>query len=171
MHLVLDVVAGLDRRLVRFCVVALVCVAASSLLSGCQTTDAATAETATAAAAGPIPRGKARLVLVRESAYYAVAVPAVVKVNGQDVANLASGGSASVMISPGPTAVNIDAWSAPGSYTVNLDAKAGRTYRIEISPRTEAIAPALICGLACGLIEAADNEGKAGAFKARVVSE
>jgi hypothetical protein len=148
----------------------LLCVA--GLTAGCQTTETASTEAATAAAAVanvPIPAGKARLVLTRVSGMYASALDAVVKVNDREVARLATGTSQSVMIAPGPTAVNIDSWSAPGSYTINLEAKAGRTYRVEISPRTEALAPALICGLACGLMEAAAKGDKAGAFQARIV--
>jgi len=170
---VVNGVAGLERRLARLVCVALICGGASSLLSGCQTTDAATTEAATAAAAAaaPVPPGKARLVLTRVSGYYASALDAVVKVNNVEVARVSNGASQSVVIAPGPTAVNIDSWSAPGSYTINLDAKPGRTYTVEISPRTEALAPALVCGLACGLLEAASKGDKAGAFQARVVTQ
>jgi len=162
--------AGLGRRAGRV-VTALLCTAIAGLAAGCQTTETASTEAATAAAAAnvPIPAGKARLVLTRVSGMYASALDAVVKVNNQEVARLATGTSQAVMIAPGPTAVNIDSWSAPGSYTINLEAKAGRTYKVEISPRTEALAPALICGLACGLMEAAAKGDKAGAFQARIV--
>src|SRR5262245_29730175 len=168
---VVNGVAGLERRLARLVCVALVCGAASSLLSGCQTTDAASTEAATAAAAAaaPVPPGKARLVLTRVSGYYASALDAVVKVNNVEVARVGNGASQSVVIAPGLTAVNIDSWSAPGSYTINLDVRAGRTYRVEISPRTEALAPAMVFGMAGALMEAASKGDKAGAFQARVV--
>jgi hypothetical protein len=162
---------GRARRLSSVVTVSL-CIAIAGLTAGCQTTETASVEAATAAAAAasvPIPAGKARLVLTRISAYYASGVDAVVKVNGAEVARLASGTSQAVMIAPGPTAVNIDSWSAPGSYTINLEAKAGRSYRVEISPRTEAIAPAMVFGMAGALIEAAAKQDKAGAFEARIV--
>src|SRR5262245_43783898 len=84
------------RRLGRVVITFLICCGVAGLAAGCQTTETASAEAATAAAAAaavPIPAGKARLVLTRTSAYYSSGVDAVVKVNGAEVARLASGTS------------------------------------------------------------------------------
>lgn len=60
-------------------------------------------------------------------------------------------------------------WSYPGSWTINLDAKAGRTYAIEISPRGGSFVPSLLLGPLGGVVESAANPN-AGAFQMRLMT-
>jgi hypothetical protein len=144
---------------------------AASLLAGC----AGTAETPSAGlaadgapkAADPIPRGKARLTLTRVSGMLYSGVQASVKINGQQVAGLWAGSSSTVDIAPGANVISVDGWSYPGSWTVDLSAKAGQSYAIEISPRGDSFAFGMF-GLVGGAIDVSANKN-AGAFQMRVV--
>jgi hypothetical protein len=147
-----------------------ICWTAASLLAGC----AGTAETPSAGladgapkAGDPIPRGKARLTLTRVSGMLYSGVQASVKINGQQVAGLWAGSSSTVDIAPGANVVSVDGWSYPGSWTVDLNAKAGQTYAIEISPRGDSYVFGMF-GLVGGVIDVSANKN-AGAFQMRVV--
>jgi len=87
----------------------------------------------------PIPAGKARLVLNRGGGIVFVGAPAIVRVNGQEVASVWADKSAVVDIAPGNAVVSVAAWAAPGDYAVGLKAKAGATYYFEIAARPERI--------------------------------
>jgi hypothetical protein len=149
----------------------LICCTGASLLAAC----AGTAETPSAGlaadgapkAADPIPRGKARLTLTRVSGMLYSGVQASVTINGQQVAGLWAGSSSTVEIAPGANVVSVDGWSYPGSWTVDLSAKAGQSYAIEISPRGESYAFGMF-GLVGGVIDASANKN-AGAFQMRLV--
>jgi hypothetical protein len=93
--------------------------------------------------------------------------PATVKVNGREVASLWSGSSETVNISPGANAVAVEAWSYPGTWTVNLNAKAGASYAIEVSPREASLGPSMLGPLG-GAVDASANKNS-GAFQMRVV--
>lgn len=159
----------------RFSVLAralMACGAAATLAAGCagtETPNPALAADGAPRASEPIPRGKARLSLTRVSGLLYSGVPASVKVNGQPVAELWAGGASSVDLAPGPTAVSVDAWSHPGSWTVELNVKAGQTYALEISPRGDSYVPGALFGVVGAAIDANVNKN-AGAFQMRVVS-
>jgi hypothetical protein len=90
-----------------------------------------------------------------------------VKVNGQKVADIWAGSSSIVNIAPGANTITVEAWSYPGTWTVNLDAKPGQNYAAEISPRGDSYAPSLL-GPVGGAIDSANNKN-AGAFQMRVL--
>lgn len=113
--------------------------------------------------------GKAKLVLKRISSVLYVGVPASVKVNGNSVATLWAGNTETVEIAPGKSAVSVGTWSYPASWTVHLNAQAGRTYTLEISPRAASFGPALL-GPIGGVIESNGGKNeKAGVFELKVV--
>lgn len=95
------------------------------------------------------------------------AIPADVKVNGREVASVWKDSSTAVDISAGTNIIEIGNWQHPGVWKTTLNVKPSSTYTIEISPRGEGYAVALVGGLAASLVDAAINEN-AGAFQGRV---
>jgi hypothetical protein len=156
-----------------------------ALISGCAGTGTATTDgsagSAPAAAApapvqaaaprpaGPAPAGQARLTLTRVEGILYAGAPATVKVNGQKVAELWAGKSETVDIPLGNNVVTVEAWSYPGTWTVNLDAKKGKAYAVEVSPRSDSYGPSLFGPLGAAM-EGAGTKN-AGAFQMRVVSQ
>jgi hypothetical protein len=111
----------------------------------------------------PAP-GKALVKLNRIQEVLYAGAPATVKINGNQVASLWQGQSTGIEVAPGATSITVDAWSYPGAYTVNLDAKAGSIYAFDIRPRQGSVAPGMILGPLAGLMDQGE-EGKAGAFE------
>lgn len=130
---------------------------------------AAQAQSAAPKPSGPAPSGQTRLTLTRVEGVLYAGAPATVKVNGQKVADLWAGKSETVDIPLGNNAVTVEAWSYPGTWTVNLDAKKGKAYAIEVSPRGDSYAPSLFGPLGAAM-EGAGTKN-AGAFQMRVVSQ
>jgi len=143
----------------------------TSLAAGCANTGVQHAElpAATPKPADRPPAGQARLTLTRVSGILYAGAPASAKVNGQKVADLWAGSSSAVAIAAGANTVTVEAWSYPGTWTVNLDARPGQTYAIEISPRGDSYVPGLFGPLGAA-VDAANNKN-AGAFQMRVVSQ
>ncbi len=159
------------RRFLAMACTAMACCIVAILAAGCAGTETASAGLAAEAAAKAperVPAGKARLTLTRVSGVLYVGTPATVKINGEQVASLWAGSSSTVDIAPGANSVSVDAWSYPGFWKVDLNAKAGQAYAIEISPRGSSYVPSLL-GPVGGAIDAAANEN-AGAFQMRVLS-
>lgn len=129
----------------------------------------APAQAAAPRPAGPAPAGQTRLTLTRVEGILYAGAPATVKVNGQKVAELWAGKSETVDIPLGNNVVTVEAWSYPGTWTVNLDAKKGKAYAVEVSPRSDSYGPSLFGPLGA----AAEGAGtkNAGAFQMRVVSQ
>jgi hypothetical protein len=132
-------------------------------------TPAAPAQTAAPRPTGPAPAGQARLTLTRVEGILYAGAPATVKVNGQKVAELWAGKSETVDIPLGNNVVTVEAWSYPGTWTVNLDAKKGKAYAVEVSPRSDSYGPSLFGPLGAAM-EGAGTKN-AGAFQMRVVSQ
>jgi hypothetical protein len=112
--------------------------------------------------------GKATLVLKRVSAILYVGAPASVKVNGKSVASVASGGTETVEIAPGKSAVSVETWSYPGTWTVNINAKAGQTYTLEISPRGASYGPSLLGPLGAAIESNGGKNKNTGAFEIKL---
>ena len=153
----------------------------AGLTAGCVSTGTSNPELTTASApqasatasapqvSTPAPAGKVRLALNRVQGVLYAGAPATVKVNGQKVADLWAGNSSVVDISPGKNAVTVEAWSYPGTWTIDLDAKPGQSYAIEVSPRSESYVPSLF-GAVGGAMDSNANKN-AGAFQMRLVSQ
>jgi hypothetical protein len=139
--------------------------AIAAMLAGCSSS--MSAEETAALAKSPLVAGKARVTITRPSAVMYVGVPATITLDGQKVADVASGGSAVVDVPAGAHVLAAHAWSYPGEYSVRLKAIAGQTYALEVAPRGDSFAPSLF-GVAGGLIDTGVN-GNAGAFQMRML--
>lgn len=136
----------------------------AACLAACSTTG-----TETASIVGtPIPAGKARITVTRPSSIVYAAAPATITVNGNTVANVGSGSSATFDVPVGANAIAASAWSYPGTYTVKLDAKAGSVYALEVKPRGDSVLTGALLGPIGGAIDASQNEN-AGAFELALV--
>lgn len=158
--------------------------AVAMLLAACGATGSGP-ETA-ALAASPIPAGKARVTIARESSLLYAGAPATITLNGAPrsdrrasfharresaaptrPADIASGGKAIIDVPAGANVLAASAWSYPGEYKVKLDAVAGQSYGLVVTPRSASLGPGALLGPIGGMIDAASNEN-AGAFEMRV---
>jgi len=139
--------------------------AVAMLLAACGATGSGP-ETA-ALAASPIPAGKARVTIARESSLLYAGAPATITLNGAKVADITSGGKAIIDVPAGANVLAASAWSYPGEYKVKLDAVAGQSYGLVVTPRSASLGPGALLGPIGGMIDAASNEN-AGAFEMRV---
>jgi hypothetical protein len=142
--------------------------AVATSLAGCSSPEPQTG----GMAAGPLPTnaarplsvGKARISLERTSGVMYAGVAATVKLNDEKVADVWAGGNEIVDFAPGKAVLGVEAWSYPGVYRLELDAKAGMIYRVAIAPRGESFGPSLILGPLGGTVDK-DDKGNSGAFK------
>ncbi len=115
----------------------------------------------------PVPPGKARVTIVRPSTLVYAGVPATVTLNGQKVADIASGGQAIVDVPAGQNVLAASAWSYPGQFSVKLNAIAGQKYALDVAPRASSLGPGMLLGPVGGAIDASVNEN-AGAFELKL---
>src|SRR5262245_58165421 len=146
---------------------AVLAAAVAALLAGCSgpdpQADALAAGNLPTKAARPVPAGKARIVLERTSGVMYSGVAATVKLNDEKIADIWAGGNEVLDIAPGKAVLGVEAWSYPGVYRLELDAKAGKVYRVAIAPRGESFGPSLMLGPFGGAIDK-DDKGNSGAF-------
>jgi len=109
-------------------------------------------------------------VLNRVSGVLYVGVPAIVKVNGQEVATVWADKSAVVDIAPGAAVVSVTSWADPGDFAVALKAKVGAAYAFEISPRIERVNLFGEIGLIGQMIDA-NTKKNTGRFSIRQVKK
>lgn len=114
-----------------------------------------------------VPTAKARVVIERPSTFLYMGMQVQIEHNGTKVASLNSGGRAVFDISPGANKITAAAWGDLGSWTVPLNAKAGKTYTLVVEPRNENFAVRMATGIVGSAIEAAANENS-GAFQLRL---
>lgn len=119
-------------------------------------------------ASSPVPPDKARLTIVRSDELYAMALPAIIEVNGTKAAEVGNGGSTIIDIAPGDNDISVSHWSYPGKYSVKLAAKPGQRYAVKVEPRSESILPGAVLGPVGAIIDASVNENS-GAFTLRLV--
>jgi hypothetical protein len=81
--------------------------------------------------------------------------------------SLGVGGSTVLDVPAGSRKIVVDSWGHPNVYTLNLAAKPGTLYTLEISIRSEAFVAGMF-GLVGMMAEAAANEN-GGTFQIRVV--
>jgi hypothetical protein len=144
--------------------IAVICVtlASGAALSGCGTTGAENASLLDKS----LPRSHARLLIQREGIIGA-ALPARVRIDGREVASVGVGGSTVLDVPAGSRKIVVDSWSHPNEYALNLVARPGMLYTLEISIRDEAFAAGMfgIIGMA---VEASANKN-GGNFQIKVV--
>jgi hypothetical protein len=134
----------------------------STLLAGCVTDQS----TPTARAVGP---GQAAITISRPSAFYGAGMAVDIDANGSRIASVASGGSYTGPLPPGPVVLTATCWSSPGGYTVRFNAVAGKRYAFEVSPRSEQIAATAIGGVIGLAADTAANRDTSGSFKITAV--
>ena len=125
------------------------------------------------ATAGPrVTAGRGtQVTLTRVSGLTYAGVPATVKINGQQVASLFSGASSTVPLAPGTNKITVEAFSYPGNWEIDLNARPGKTYTIQIEPRDGSVGVNLlgVAGLAVAAAQASNGKNT-GAFQMRVVN-
>jgi hypothetical protein len=150
------------RSAIRLVAIACAILASGMLVSGCGTTGAENAALLDKA----LPKAHARLQIHREGIVGA-AVPARILIDGREVASLGVGGSTVLDVPAGSRKIVVDSWSHPNAYTLNLAAKAGTLYTLEVSVRSEAFVAGMF-GVVGMVAEAAANEN-GGTFQIRVI--
>lgn len=118
--------------------------AVTLLLSACGSTKALDFGQVSA----PLAKGQARIVVSRDESLLFVGAGAPVEINGQKVETLGRGGSVVKDVAAGKTNITVRVTSAPGQFVVLFDAKAGKTYRFMVIPKTDA----LLLGSAFGIV-------------------
>ena len=98
------------------------------------------------------------------SGLVAIGGGAVINATGVAVNNL---GNAAVNVTGGTNVLAASTWSYPGDFSVKLDAEAGKTSALEVSPRAASPTPSILLGPIGGLIDASANEN-AGAFEMKI---
>lgn len=110
----------------------------------------------------PQAQGKARVTIARQSAIQAAGAPATITLDGENVAEIWSGSSAIV---DSPVGANVLAASASGECKGKFNTVAGKSYKLEISPRAASIGHGML-GSVGGMINACANENAGGEMRA-----
>ena|SRR5947209_6015899 len=113
---------AIRQALIGFCVIA--------LLSSC-------ASTTTLESQGKIrdPR-QARIYFLREKGFVAMAITPTIKINGQDVGELANGSYFFVDRAPGRYAITVDHSLGVGTFVADVTVSGGAEYYFEVGPTT-----------------------------------
>lgn len=127
---------------------------ATVVLSACGTTGPVNVS----ALSEPVPAGKARIVVTRNSSLLYLGAAVDVRSNGAKIASLGRGGSVVHDIPKGQNTLSVSTPTAPGQFVVNFNAKAGQTYNFEISPRSGALITGSLWGMAGDAINASVSE-------------
>lgn len=103
----------------------------------------------------------ARIYFLRESTFVYAGGAVYLKVNGQEVGNVANGSYFFVDRPPGTYNVTLESPLVPGRFAANLTVRAGGTYYLKIAPRTEHLFIGMAVGVVGQIIEASvvENSG------------
>lgn len=109
----------------------------------------------------PIPKDQARLMITRNQDLLYMGAGVNVRINGRLEGALARGGTLIQNVPAGRTTLSVDATTGPGTFAINFEAKAGKVYTMEVSPRSEGFAGSAMWGVLGDAIHAnvADNTG------------
>ncbi|WP_088342817.1 MULTISPECIES: hypothetical protein [Rhodomicrobium] len=121
-------------------------------------------------AAKPLAKSQSRVKIFRADTTLASAAGARVKVDGREIAEIDNGGSTILDLAAGKHEIVVDNWQHPNVFKLDLVAKPGMMYVLEITPREEAAVAGAMLGLVGMLAEAAANEN-GGVYSIRVVEE
>src|SRR5262249_46564530 len=139
-----------DELMSRGLVVALL-LCASALLTACATTPLESQSKV------QDPR-QARIYFLRESTFIYSGTSPYLKVNGQEVGNVAVGSYFFVDRPPGTYMVSLETPLSPGRFAANVTVRPGITYYLKVSPRMDHLAIGLAAGLVGTIIEASVQE-------------
>lgn len=106
----------------------------------------------------PIPAGKARIIVTRDTSLLYLAAAADVKSNGSKIASLGRGGSVIHDIPKGNNVLSASTLGSFGQFTVTFDAKPRQTYEFVVSPRSDALATGAAFGMIGDAINASVSE-------------
>jgi hypothetical protein len=100
-------------------------------LTACGTTNSPTSEQIRQ----PIPKGQSRIVISRSNSPLYFAASAEVRVNRKRVAGLGPGGGAVRDVKAGTVLLDVTTPGSFGRYSLEVEAVAGQTYKVMVSPR------------------------------------
>ncbi len=100
-----------------------------------------------------IAPGQASLTITRSSGMMYAAASAVVELNGTKIASLSAGETYTGPVAAGPAVVTVSAWQSPGRSSHSFTVQPGKAYRLEVSPRGESLAVAVVGGVVGQAIE------------------
>ncbi len=106
----------------------------------------------------PIPAGKARVVITRDTSLLYMAAAADVRLNGTKIASLGRGGSAVHDIAKGRNTLTVSTLGSFGQYTTTFDAAPQKSYEFLVSPRKEAMGVGAAFGLIGDAVSASNND-------------
>lgn len=106
----------------------------------------------------PVPSGEARIVITRNNSLLYLAAAVDVRSNGVKIAHLGRGGSVVHNIPKGSNTLSVSTPTAFGQFVVNFNAKAGKTYNFEVSPRGSALVSGSLWGMAGDAMNASVSE-------------
>lgn len=106
----------------------------------------------------PVPAGKARIVVTRDSSLLYLAAAVDVRSNGEKIASLGRGGSIVHDIPKGENTLSVSTPTAPGQFVVTFKAEPKKVYNFEISPRASNIMGGYGLGLLGDAIHASVSE-------------
>lgn len=104
--------------------------------------------------AEPPPAGKSRLTITRTTDLLYLGAAARIDVNGSRIGEIGRGGATQTVVDPGRVTVSTDAWSAPGRFTIALNAQPNTDYLLEVSPRSDSMTAGMMMGLGGQAMEA-----------------
>jgi len=117
----------------------------------------------------PVAPGQASIAISRANGWYGSAVTVDIDANGARIASLASGGSYTGPVSPGPVILTAMSWSSPGRYTVRFNAEPGKRYAFAVSARNDQIVATAVAGVIGLAADTAINGETSGAFQITAV--
>jgi hypothetical protein len=120
--------------------------------------------------AAPLPRSQARLKIHRESALMGMALDVRVTIDGREVAGLGNDETKILDIPAGAHKITVDHWSQVGVSKLDLQAKPGTLYEIEVAVREDAAAAGLVFGVV-GTVAESEANGGAGFWSIQVVKQ
>jgi len=98
--------------------------------------------------AAPLAKSHARVKIHRQSNLMGMALDVRVKVDGREVASLGNDETRSFDIPAGARQITVDHWAHPGASKIDLQAKPGVLYELEVAVRGEAA----VAGMAFGIV-------------------
>jgi len=96
----------------------------------------------------PLAKSHARVKIHRQSNLMGMALDVRVKVDGREVASLGNDETRSFDIPAGARQITVDHWAHPGASKIDLQAKPGVLYELEVAVRGEAA----VAGMAFGIV-------------------
>jgi hypothetical protein len=117
----------------------------------------------------PLQAKTSRIKIVRAETFVASLRDARIKMDGREIASLSNGAATVRDIPAGNHEFSVDVWDHPNIFKINVNAKPGTLYTLEVQPRDEAIAAGMFG--AAGMVAEAASNPNGGLFQMRVVSE